>query len=309
MPPDRSAPHDPITVAVSGATGLIGSALVAHLRVRGHTVRRLVRSSRESQLGDIRWDPAAGVLGADALAGTDAVIHLAGAPIAERWTDAHKRDIRDSRVDGTSLLARVIAGMAVKPRVVLSGSAIGYYGNRGDEILDERSTSGTDFLAGVVREWEGAAAPIAEAGIRLVLMRSGIVLSPEGGALAKLLPPFRLGVGGPIGGGRQWMSWISLDDQLRAMEHALFAEALHGPANFVAPNPVTNATFATTLGQVLDRPAIIPVPGFALSLMFGEMADATILAGQRVTPGVLAGTGFTFAEPMLDGALRRMLTT
>ena len=308
MSPDQSASHDPITIAVTGATGLIGSALVAHLRGRGHTVRRLVRSAHEQQAGDILWDPAAGVLDARALEGADAIVHLAGAPIAQRWTADHKRELLDSRVDGTSLLARVVAGMARKPRVVLSGSAIGYYGNRGDEMLDEGSTSGTDFLAGVVRAWEGAAAPIADAGVRLVLVRSGIVLSPEGGALAKLLPPFRLGVGGPIGGGGQWMSWISLDDQLRAMEHALFTATVRGAANFVAPNPVTNATFATTLGQVLHRPALIPVPGFAVSLMFGEMAEATILAGQRVAPTVLARSGFQFAEPTLEGALRRLLT-
>ena len=270
-------------------------------------MRRLVRSSPDKQNGDIRWDPATGVLDARALEGSDAIVHLAGAPIAQRWTVEHKRELLDSRVDSTSLLARTIAGMSVKPSVVLSGSAIGYYGDRGDEALDEASTSGTDFLAGVARAWEGAAAPIAEAGVRLVPVRTGIVLSPKGGALAKLLPPFRLGAGGPMGGGRQWMSWISLDDQLHAMEHALFTPAVHGPANFVAPNPVTNADFATTLGNVLHRPALIPVPGFALSLLFGEMAEATILAGQRVRPAVLAGSGFLFSEPTLDGALRRLL--
>ena len=307
MQQDLKVSHAPINVAVSGATGLIGSAFVARLRERGHTVRRLVRSARGQQQGDIAWDPAHDVLDARALEGTDAIVHLAGAPIARRWTEARKREIRESRVRGTSLLARTVAALAVKPRVVLSGSAVGYYGDGGDELLDEHSPSGDDFLAEVARAWEAAAAPMADVGVRLVLLRTGIVLSPNGGALEKLLPPFRLGVGGPIGSGRQWMSWISLHDHLRAMEHALFAEALHGPANLVAPNPVTNATFATTLGRVLQRPAVIPVPGFALELLFGEMAHATILGGQRVAPHALVAAGFEFAEPTLEGALRAVL--
>ena len=307
MNPEFEASHAPVTVAVSGATGMIGSALVTRLRARGHSVRRLVRSAPGAQPGDIMWDPMGGVLDARTLEGCDAIVHLAGAPIAQRWTHARKQDIQTSRVRGTSLLARAVASMAVKPGVVLSGSAIGYYGNRGDELLDERSTPGGDFLADVVRAWEGAAAPIADAGVRLVLLRTGIVLSPHGGALEKLLPPFRLGVGGPLGSGRQWMSWISLDDQIRAIEHALFAEGLRGPANFVAPNPVMNATFATTLGRVLQRPALIPVPSFALELMFGEMANATILGGQHVMPRALAASGFVCSEPTLEGALRAVL--
>lgn len=308
MHPDLRASPAPVTVAVSGATGLIGSALVKRLRARGHSVRRLVRSSDEAQAGDIMWDPTRDVLDARALEGTDAIVHLAGAPIARRWTQAHKRAIRDSRIKGTWLLARAVAAMTVKPSVVLSGSAIGYYGDRGDERLDEASPPGSDFLAEVVAAWESAAAPIADAGVRLVLLRTGIVLSADGGALEKLLPPFRLGVGGPMGGGRQWMSWISLGDHLRAMEHALFAGALHGPANLVAPNPVTNATFATTLGRVLNRPALLPMPSFALELVFGEMARATILAGQRVAPHVLAASGFEFTDPTLEGALRGVLS-
>ena len=309
MQPDLKASHAPITVTVSGATGLIGSALVTRMRARGHIVRRLVRSAREPQPGDIAWDPMADMLDGHALDGSDAIVNLAGAPIARRWTESRKREIRESRTRGTALLSRAVAAMTVKPRVVLSGSAVGYYGDRGDELLDEHSASGDDFLAGVVQAWEDAAAPVAEAGVRLVLLRTGIVLSPAGGALAKLLPPFRLGLGGPIGGGRQWMSWISLDDHLRALEHALFADGLHGPANLVAPNPVTNATFATTLGRVLRRPALIPVPSVALELMFGEMARATILGGQRVAPGALLATGFEFAEPTLEGALRSVLNS
>jgi uncharacterized protein (TIGR01777 family) len=307
MHPDLRASHAPITVAISGATGLIGAALATRLRAGGHSVRRLVRSADAPQAGDITWDPARDVLDVRALEGADAIVHLAGAPIARRWTEARKREIRESRVKGTSLLARTIATMTAKPRVVLSGSAVGYYGDRGDERLDEQSAPGRGFLAEVVTAWEGAAAPIAEAGVRLVLLRTGVVLSPDGGALEKLLLPFKLGAGGPMGGGRQWMSWISIDDHVRAMEHALFADALHGPANLVAPNPVTNATFATTLARVLHRPALVPVPSFALELMFGEMAGATILASQRVAPHALPASGFEFTEPTLEGALRSVL--
>lgn len=295
------------TIAVTGATGLIGSALVARLRAGGHVVRRLVRSAREAQAGDVPWNPEAGTLDPAALAGCDAIIHLAGAPVAQRWTASHKRDIRESRVQGTSLLAKAVVGMAVKPRVVLSGSAIGYYGDRGDELLDERSAPGTGFLADVGKAWEAAADPIAQAGVRLVLLRTGIVLSPDGGALEKMLPPFRLGLGGPMGSGRQWMSWISLEDHLRAMEHALVTEGMRGAVNLVSPNPMTNASFATTLGRVLRRPALLPLPALALELMFGEMAEATILSGQRVAPHVLTSSGFQCAEPTLEGALRSML--
>ena len=295
------------TIAVTGATGLIGRALVARLRARGHAVRRLVRSERGAEAGDVQWNPEAGTLNPAALAGCDAIIHLAGAPVAERWTASHKRQILESRVKGTSLLARAVAGMEVKPRVVLSGSAIGLYGDRGDELVDERSAPGTGFLADVGRAWEAAADPMAQAGVRLVLLRTGIVLSPDGGALGKMLPPFRLGLGGPMGSGRQWMSWISLDDHLRAMEHLLDTEGVRGAVNLVSPNPVTNATFATTLGLVLRRPALIPLPAIALELMFGEMAEATILAGQRVAPHALTASGFQCAEPTLEGALRSML--
>jgi hypothetical protein len=283
---------------------MIGTALVARLRAGGHTVRRLVRSTGEMQRDDVRWDPMAAALDERVLVGCDAIVHLAGAPIAQRWTDERKRDIRESRVRGTSLIANAVASMAVKPKVVLSGSAIGYYGDRGDEPLDEQSTSGTDFLSRIAREWEGAAAPIANAGVRLVLLRTGIVLSSRGGALAKMLLPFKLGLGGPIGNGRQWMSWISLHDHLRAMEHALFTDVLHGPVNLAAPNPVPNAEFATTLGKVLSRPAMIPLPRFALKLAFGEMADATILSSQRVMPRALMDSRFAFAHAELDEALR-----
>ena len=300
-------PQTPLTVAITGATGMIGSALVAHLRARGHTVRRLVRSVRERLDGDVIWKPMDAALDEGILGGCDAIVHLAGAPIAQRWTDSHKREIRESRVRGTSLIAKAVAAMRVKPRVVLSGSAIGYYGDRRDEELDERSAAGSGFLASVSREWEEATAPIAAAGVRLVLLRTGIVLSREGGAMGKLLPLFKLGLGGPLGSGQQWMSWISLGDHLRAMEHALVMDALHGAANLVAPNPVRNADFATTLGHVLERPAVIPVPAFALALAMGEMAEATALASQRVAPRALLASGFEFRHPMLEGALKAEL--
>lgn len=304
--PNFPDPHQPLrTIVVSGATGMIGQALVGRLRANGHTVRRLVRSSAEA--GDVSWDPARGILPASAIEGAYAVVHLAGAPIAERWTAKQKVAIRESRVLGTALIAGAIAAAASKPAVMLSGSAIGYYGDRGDEPVDETSTPGSDFLARVVQDWESAAAPAAVAGTRLVLPRTGIVLSPRGGALERLLVPFRLGVGGPIGGGAQWMSWISLEDHLRAIEFALFGERLAGAVNLVAPNPVTNATFASTLGRVLNRPALVPVPGFALELLYGEMARATILSGQRVRPAALSDAGFEFRFPTLEQALRHEL--
>jgi uncharacterized protein (TIGR01777 family) len=291
-------------VAISGATGLIGGALAARLRARNVRVRRLVRTAQPQSPDDIVWDPMRGELAPSDLEGADAVVHLAGEPLAHRWTDARKRAIRESRVRGTELVARTIAALDRRPRVLLSGSAIGIYGDRGDEPLDEESALGSGFLAAVAREWEAASSAAVDAGVRVVLLRTGIVLSPHGGALERLLLPFRLGVGGPIGSGRQWMSWISLDDQVRAMEHALATTGLHGPVNLVSPNPVTNAEFAATLGRVLSRPALVPVPALALELAYGEMARATILAGQRVLPKALLRTEFQFAHPTLDQALR-----
>ena len=300
-------PPASLTVIVSGATGLIGSALVRSLRANGHLVRRLVRGTTDAQPTDIAWDPERNQLDAAALAGCDAIIHLAGAPIAQRWTSEHKRAILESRLGSTALIARAVAAMRVKPAVVLSGSAIGYYGDRGDEVLDETSSPGSDFLASVVQQWERAASPIAEAGVRLVTLRSGIVLSAHGGALAKMLLPFRMGAGGPMGGGKQWMSWIALSDHIRAQEFLLHATDVHGSVDLVAANPVTNATFSHTLGRVLNRPAVIPVPSFALELAFGEMAGATILASQRVLPRQLAASGFNFEFPTLEQALRHEL--
>ena len=304
MPTDPAPSTSSSFVAISGATGLIGGALAARLRARNVRVRRLVRTAQPQFPDDIVWDPMRGVLAPTDLEGADAVVHLAGEPLAHRWTDARKRAIRESRVRGTELVACTIAALDRRPRVLLSGSAIGIYGDRGDEPLDEESALGSGFLAAVAREWEAASVAAVDAGVRVVLLRTGIVLSPHSGALERLLLPFRLGVGGPIGSGRQWMSWISLDDHVRAMEHALATTGLRGPVNVVSPNPVTNAEFAATLGRVLSRPALVPVPAFALELAYGEMARATILAGQRVLPKVLLRTEFTFAHPTLDEALR-----
>jgi hypothetical protein len=305
MSTDTGRAPSPNTIAITGATGLIGSALVDRLRARGHIVRRLVRSAPAP--GDVLWDPARDLLAAGALTGVDAVVNLAGEPIAHRWTAERKSALRESRVRGTTLLAQAVAALPVKPRVFLSGSAVGYYGDRGDELLDETSGSGTGFLARLTTDWEAATAPISDAGVRVVILRTGIVLSLRGGALAKLLPVFRLGGGGPLGSGSQWMSWITLDDHVRAMEHALFAEGMRGAVNLTAPTPVRNADFAATLGRVLGRPAVLSVPAFALELLYGEMARETLLAGQHVMPAALTSAGFRFEAPTLEGALGRIL--
>jgi uncharacterized protein (TIGR01777 family) len=305
MIPDAYRAGPSTTIAVTGASGLIGRALVERLTASGHGVRRLVRGSRTLPPGDVHWDPASGHLDPDALDGVGAVVHLAGEPIAHRWTPARKAAIRDSRVQGTTLLARALAALGEPPRVFLSGSAVGYYGDRGDELLDETSRVGTGFLAGVTDDWEQATHAASAAGIRTVLLRTGIVLAAHGGALERLLTPFRLGAGGPIGSGQQWMSWIALEDELRAIEHALWTPELQGPVNLVAPTPVTNAEFASTLGRVLLRPALLPIPGFALELLYGEMAEETILAGQRVMPRALTASGFEWAYPTLEQALRQ----
>ena len=307
MLPDPLASQPPITIAVAGATGLIGSALVARLRAHGHTVRRLVHSARNVGEGDVLWDAERGEVPPGALDGVDAVVNLAGAPIGRRWTEARKREARASRVQGTERLARAIAALPARPRVLLNGSAVGYYGDRGDEVLSETSSPGHDFLADLCADWERAVAPAGDAGARVVLLRTGVVLSKQGGALAKMLPPFRLGMGGPLGSGAQWMSWILLEDHLRAMEHCLFVDRVQGPVNVVSPNPVRNAHFATTLGRVLARPAVLPVPAVALELLYGEMARGTILASQRALPDALSAAGFDFRFPTVEGALRAAL--
>jgi uncharacterized protein (TIGR01777 family) len=295
-----------LTIAVTGASGLIGSALVERLMADGHTVRRLVR--REARPGEVHWNPADGTIDAAALEGVDAVVHLAGAGIGDhRWTDDYKAEIRTSRTKGTELVAKTLAGLDRRPAVLLSGSAIGFYGASETQTFDETSPAGSGFLADVCREWEAATAPAEEAGIRVAHLRTGIVLSPRGGALAKQLPLYRFGLGGKMGSGRQWQSWISLDDEVGAIVHLLTAE-VHGPVNLTAPNPVTQREFSQTLARVLKRPAFLPVPSFGPRLLLGrELAENLLFTGQRVEPTVLPASGYRFQHPELEGALRALL--
>ena len=295
-------------VAVTGATGLIGSALVPFLRSGGHEAVPLRRAPAGRGGDGPSWDPDTGALSAGALDGLDAVVHLAGENVAGgRWTAARKARIRDSRVDGTRRLAEALAALPEPPRTLVAASAIGFYGDRGDEALDESSAPGEGFLPVVCQAWEEAAAPAREAGIRVVHLRIGVVLTPAGGALGQMLLPFRMGAGGVIGSGRQYMSWVALDDVLGGVLHVLRTGGLAGAVNMVAPNPATNAEFTKTLGRVLRRPTILPLPGFAARLAFGEMADALLLASARVEPARLRQGGFAFGYPGLEDALRHVL--
>jgi uncharacterized protein len=296
-----------VKVVVTGSSGLIGTALVTALKGRGDEVTRLVRHTPAT--GEARWDPDAGEIDAAALEGQDAVVHLAGVGIGDhRWRDEHKRAVLDSRVKGTTLLSRTLAALTDKPRVLASSSAIGYYGLRGDEVLTEDATSGTGFLAEVCEQWELATAPAEDAGVRVVHLRTGLVLSPEGGALKQMLLPFKLGVGGRIGSGRQWWSWISIDDEVGAILHLIDGGSQRGAANLTAPNPVTNEDFTRTLNGVLRRPTLLPTPTFALKAMFGrEAVDEMFLGGQRVVPARLQSGGYGFRHPELEGALRHLL--
>ena len=295
-------------ILVSGSHGLVGSALVKSLTADSHEVVPLVRGERAFGSPQVEWHPNQGLIDAQHLEGIDAVIHLAGESIASgRWTDAKKRAIRDSRVKGTRLLSETIASLSQPPSVFLSASAIGYYGNRGDELLTETSAPGNDFLSSVCVEWEEATRPAVEKGIRTIKTRFGIILDANGGALAKMLTPFRVGIGGRIGDGRQWMSWIALDDVVNGLKFLLLDRAVSGPVNFVAPHPVTNAEFTRTLGRVLSRPTIFPIPAFGARLAFGEMADALLLSSQRVVPNVLEDRGFAPSWPRLEPALREIL--
>lgn len=297
-------------VLVSGASGFVGSALVPALTAAGHPVTRLVRSTPRPGQAEIPWNPATRSIGTPALEGLDAVVHLAGDNIASgRWTAAKKTRIRDSRVQGTALLCEALAQLVRPPKVLLSASAIGYYGDRGATIIREASPPGTGFLAEVCQAWEAATAPAVQRGIRVVHLRFGMVLSATGGALAKMLTPFRFGIGGVVGPGTQYMSWIALDDALGVIQHALSTETLHGPVNVVAPQAVTNQEFTTTLGTVLHRPTRLPLPAFAARLIFGEMADALLLASTRVTPGRLLAAGYTFRYPVLAEVLQHLLGT
>jgi hypothetical protein len=295
-------------ILVTGSTGFVGSALVPFLAAGGHRVTRLVRATPEHGIAEVQWDPEAGVMDIARLEGLDAVVHLAGENIATgRWTAEKKAKIRDSRVGGTRLLCDSLAGLKQPPKVMVCASAIGYYGDRGDELLTEESAPGTGFLAGVCREWEAAAKPAVQKGIRVVHPRFGMVLSGAGGALAKLLPPFRMGLGGVLGTGHQYISWIALDDLLGVIAHALTTEALQGPVNAVTPNPVTNQEFTQTLGRLLSRVTLFSMPAVAARLAFGEIADEVLLASQRVQPTRLLATGYRFRYPDLEGALRRSL--
>lgn len=294
-------------IAVSGSTGLIGSPLVEALRERGADVVRLVRPPRTAGVGTLLWDPDRGTIDRAGLEGVDAVIHLSGENVFGRWSAAKKQRIRESRVGTTRLISDTIAGLRQRPAALLAASAIGYYGDQGAAELTERSPAGDDFLAEVAREWEAATASAARAGVRVVNMRFGVVLTPNGGALGKMLPPFRLGVGGPIGGGSQYVSWIERDDLTRAIQHLLDRQDLAGPVNMTAPTPVTNREMATILGKVLHRPAVLPVPSFALKMAFGAEGAELLMSGQRVLPERLTATGFTFRFPTLEPALRHLL--
>jgi uncharacterized protein (TIGR01777 family) len=294
-------------ILISGSHGLVGSALIQSLEAQGHEVFRLVRYAPSSR-SEIEWSPDRYSIALARIEGFDAVVSLAGESIAEgRWTDEKKRRIRESRVKGTKLLGDALANLTAPPRTFICASAIGYYGNRGDELLTEESARGDDFLSDVCAEWEQATSLAAEKGIRVVNARFGIILDQKGGALKKMLPPFRMGVGGKLGSGKQWMSWITLDDVIGALNFALANEAVSGPVHYVAPNPVTNVEFTKTLGKVLSRPTLFPVPAFAIKLLFGEMGEALLLGSQRVKPSRLEQAGYQFKHAQLEAGLRDVL--
>jgi uncharacterized protein (TIGR01777 family) len=292
---------------VTGSSGLVGSALLSSLQAQGHETAQLVRRGADPPKGRFLWDPAGGDLDDDAFAGRDAVIHLAGENIAGRWSAAKKKQIRDSRVDGTTLLAERLARCTDRPDVLVCASAIGYYGDRGAEELTEDASPASDFLGAVCQEWEAAAAPARDAGMRVVHLRFGVILSAAGGALAQMLLPFRLCVGGKVGSGRQYMSWLSLDEAVGIIEHALECDTLRGPVNAVAPAPVNNREFTRALGQALSRPTLLPMPAFAARMAFGEMADALLLASTRVVPAKLEASGYRFRHPEIGPALQAVL--
>jgi uncharacterized protein (TIGR01777 family) len=294
-------------ILISGSHGLVGTALIKALETEGHEIFRLVRHYPNSE-AEIEWSPDRYSIQLARIEGFDAVVNLAGESIAEgRWTDEKKRRIRESRVKGTKLLGDALANLTKPPKTFICASAIGYYGNRGDETLTESSAPGDDFLAEVCVEWEKATALATEKGIRVVNARFGVILDAHGGALAKMLPPFRMGIGGKIGSGKQWMSWIALEDVVGALKFVLANETLSGPVNFVAPNPVTNAEFTNTLGKALSRPTLFPIPAFGVRLLFGEMADALLLSSQRVEPQRLKATGYEFQYSQLQTVLSHAL--
>jgi uncharacterized protein len=294
-----------VKVAVSGASGLIGSSLVPALEAAGHTVVRLVRRV-PADPAEIEWDPAAGTINVAALAGVEGVVNLSGATIGRRWTEKRKAEILESRVSSTSLLARTLAELEPRPSVLVSAGGVGIYGDRGDEILTEESELGTGFLAEVGRAWEAAAVAARAAGIRVVHFRQGIVLSRDGGALERMLTPFKLGVGGRVGSGKQWWSWVAMDDVTAAYRFALESD-LAGPVNVASPDPATNARFVKALGRTLHRPTVFPVPRLAIATLFGEMGETVLLESQRLLPARLLDAGFEFTHPDLDEALEHTL--
>jgi uncharacterized protein len=293
-------------VLIAGASGLVGSALIPALETDGAEVTRLVRTTAGA--GEIEWHPNNDQIDAATLEGFDAIINFAGENIAAgRWTDDQKRKIHDSRVNGTHLLSEAMATSKAQPKVFLCASATGIYGDRGDETLDEQSDSGGGFLAGVCREWEKATEPAVQAGVRTVNLRFGPIISREGGMLAKMLTPFKMGMGGKVGSGKQYISWVAIDDAVNAIKLALKDESFRGPLNIVSPHPVTNEEFTKTLGHVLSRPTALHMPAFAVRLAFGEMADEMLLTSQRVIPKKLNDAGYEFEYPELEGALRKHL--
>jgi hypothetical protein len=294
-------------IAVTGSTGLIGTALVKSLEAKGHQVRPMVRCTVHDHEREIHWHPTSRAIEASKLEGIDAVVHLGGKNVACRWTEDVKKQICDSRIESTRLIAETLSGLTRKPAVLVTASAIGYYGDTGTDEVCEEGPTGTDFLARLCQKWEVANEPAWKAGIRVVEPRIGVVLSDRGGALKKMLRPFKLGVGGVIGNGHQYMSWIALDDVVGAIETAIENDQLHGAVNAVAPHPVTNREFTKTLGRVLGRPTLFPVPAFAARLAFGDMADALLLASTRVIPHRLQQTGYRFAYPELEPALQHLL--
>jgi uncharacterized protein (TIGR01777 family) len=295
-------------VLISGASGFLGQAICAQLKTSGHKVLPLVRRrSKRPAEEEVYWNPESEEIEQDRLEGVDAVIHLAGEPVVGRWTDSKRARIYDSRVHGTRFLTQSLAALEQPPKVFISASAIGYYGERGDEELDEASSKGEGFLANVSADWESASQALKEKGVRLAWMRIGLVLSPKGGALGKMLLPFKLGLGGILGPGTQWMSWIALDDLVGGFLHVLMKEDLEGVFNAVAPEPCTNHSFTKTLGKVLKRPTIFPVPAFVLKLLLGEMAEALFLGSTRVHPKRLMQEGYSFKCPDLEGCLRHVL--
>lgn len=297
-----------MNILITGSSGLIGSALIPLLTGQGHRVVRMVRGAAAPDEDVAVWDPDAGKLETSSLEQTDAVVHLAGENIgASRWTEERKKRLRASRVRGTQLLSESLAQLAAPPRVLVSASAVGFYGSRGDEVLSEESPPGQGFLSEVCREWEAATEPARQKGVRVVNLRIGMVLSGKGGALPAMLPPFKAGAGGKIGDGQQFVSWIAIGDLTRAISHAIAAESLSGPVNAVSPNPVRNAELTEILGKVLGRPTFFSMPAPVVRLIFGEMADALLLASQRVQPSRLLESGFSFQFPDFEAALRQAL--